>query len=111
MLAQASPPELDILAIAGWIVALIAAAVLLAVAIVAVKRWMFRDQEEAAATPWTLHDLLTLRDSGELTIQQYERLRADVIRTLKEPGPAEKETGRDAAADGPRTAPEGDSLA
>lgn len=109
MLSQASPPGFDIWQIAVWIVALIAAAVLLAVVVMTVKRWTFRGQERAETT-WTLHDLLTLRDSGELTIQQYERMRADLIRAVKDTGVA-GENGRDSVADRPENAPEGDSVA
>ena len=109
ILSQASPAGLDIGQIAVWIVALIAAAVLLAVVIVTLKRWTFSG-EEPSATTWTLHDLVTLRDSGELTIQQYERLRADLIKKVRETG-ATEENGRDGVADRPETASESDSVA
>ena len=109
MVSQAAPPELDIVSIAVWVVVLIAAAVLLAVVIVAVKRWTFRD-EESAETTWTLHDLTALRDSGELTIPQYERLRADLIRKVKEPV-TDVEKGRNESADGLETGSKGESVA
>lgn len=109
MLSQASQRGLDISGIGGWIVLLVAAAILLAVVVVAVKRWTFRG-EESAVTAWTLHDLLTLRDSGELTIQQYEALRADLIRGVTETGAMDK-SGRDGVTDRPETASQGDSVA
>lgn len=109
MLSQASPSGFDIRQITVWVVVLIAAAILLAVVVVTVRRWTFRGEEPGSAT-WTLRDLLTLRDSGELTIQQYERLRADLIRKVKETGAAE-EMGRIGVADRRETASQDDSMA
>ena len=110
MLAQASQKGLDITEIGGWIVLLVVAALLLAVIVVAVKHWTFRDEKPVATTAWTLHDLLTLRDSGELTVQQYETLRADLIRDVKKSG-AVDDNERESVADRPETASEGDSVA
>ncbi len=44
-----------------------------------VRRWT-RADDKANRPPWTLRELTELRDSGELTIQQYEKLKARAIK-------------------------------
>ena len=55
-----------------------AATLVLAMVIVLLRRWMHRG-DELRGTVWTLDELTAMRDSGDLTIEQYERLRSELL--------------------------------
>lgn len=82
MLWLLSQTESSLGGIAFWVAVLIAATVVLALGAYGIKRWM-RQGDSGAPTVWTLQQLTELRDSGELTIQQYEQLRANLIEEVK----------------------------
>ena len=82
MLWLLSQTESSLGGIAFWVAVLIAATVLLALGVYGIKRWMKRG-DSGAPTAWTLGQLTELRDSGELTIQQYEQLKANLIEEMK----------------------------
>lgn len=65
-----------------WLAVLILITVVLGAGILLLRQWMRRD-DGALGVGWTLQELTELRDSGELTIQQYEHLRAQVIAEVK----------------------------
>ena len=44
-----------------------------------VRRWT-QKTDDTNLPPWTLRELTELRDSGELSIQQYEKLKAQAIK-------------------------------
>lgn len=67
--------------IALWMAGVIAAALVLALGLILLKRWMSQG-DQPGDTVWTLHELTTLRDCGELTIPQYERLKSELIEEL-----------------------------
>jgi hypothetical protein len=82
MLLPLSQTEVSAGAIAFWIAILIAATVVLALGVYGIKRWM-RNGDSRAGSVWTLQELTELRDAGELTIQQYEQLKANLIEEIK----------------------------
>jgi hypothetical protein len=44
------------------------------------RRWMRREDGDASGqTPWTLQQLRELRDAGEITIPEFERLKAAML--------------------------------
>ena len=60
--------------------------ILLLLALVLAARTIKRravDSEDLGGTVWSLYDLTRLRDSGELTIEQYEQLKAGVVADLR----------------------------
>ncbi len=65
----------DILVPAAILLVLIGA---LVVAGYVIRRWA-QPGSEMSQPLWTLHELTRLRDSGELTIEQYEKLKAKAI--------------------------------
>ena len=68
---------------AGLIVAVLVAGV----AIQLIRRRLLASQESAGAGPhdtWGLEDLRRLRDEGEITIAEYETLRARAIEALRD---------------------------
>ena len=65
-----------------WLAVLILITIVLGAGILLLRQWMRRD-DGALGVGWTLQELTELRDSGELTIQQYEHLRAQVIAEVK----------------------------
>ena len=68
-----------------WMAVMMAGTLVLVAAIIVLRRWINKD-DEAGGTAWTLHELSALRDAGELTIQQYERLKAKLITDMDAPG-------------------------
>ncbi|NOT02317.1 MAG: hypothetical protein HOP29_17050 [Phycisphaerales bacterium] len=72
-------------AIVFWASVMAAMFVALIAAIVLVKRWMV-DARDSSSSAWTLHDLNQLRDTGEITIQEYERLRARTVAGVRSSG-------------------------
>jgi hypothetical protein len=58
---------------------LILAFCVLGVAIWYYRRW-WMGQEETSGIAWTFDDLRRLRDDGDLTDEEYERMRAALIR-------------------------------
>ena len=60
---------------------LILLVVVLILAVRTIKRRTI-ESEDLGGTVWSLYDLTQLRDSGGLTIQQYEQLKAGVIADL-----------------------------
>jgi len=65
-----------------WTVVLVGLTLVLAVGLFALRRWVKREDGRAESA-WTLHELTQLRDSGELTIEQYERLRANLVAEIR----------------------------
>ncbi len=64
------------------VVLLVAAVIGLGVVLALVRRWMRRTRDDSAHGPasvWTLQDLRELRDSGEISVPEYERLRAAIL--------------------------------
>jgi hypothetical protein len=74
VLIQSTPlPYGAILLLAGLVVAF-------GVAVLLFRRWMQRpDTAESSETAWTLQQLRALRDKGEITIPEYERLKAAML--------------------------------
>ena len=69
---------------AAWAKLLWAAGLLLALLLVgSAGVWYYRRRltagESGSSAPWTLHDLRQLRAAGQLTEQEYERLRSEII--------------------------------
>lgn len=63
------------------------------------RRWIRSGSGEEAA-PWTLADLRQLRDSGDLSEEEYQRIRSAMIAGVRSsaneagiPGPARKPPG------------------
>ncbi len=67
------------------------------------RRWLFAERQPDAA-PWTLADIRRLRDSGNLTEEEYQRIRASMIGAL---GAAEGKAGTAGSA-GRRSGPPSD---
>ncbi len=65
----------SILMLAGMVLALF-------VVFLQAKAWLSRDSTLGGPT-WTLRELTELRDSGELTIDQFEKLKEQVIGEAK----------------------------
>jgi hypothetical protein len=69
-----------------WFVGLIVAVVIAGFLILLIRRSFFAPQESVGAGPqdvWGLDDLRRLRDQGEITVEEYETLRARAIKALK----------------------------
>ena len=64
--------------VAFWAAVLIAVTAVLAAGLFMLRRW-FHQEPKTGETTWTLAELRRLRDSGELTIQQYEHLRSAML--------------------------------
>lgn len=79
-------------AIVFWACVMAAMLVALIAAIVLVKRWML-ESRESSSSAWTLHDLNQLRDTGEITIQEYERLRVQTIAGIRTSADARRMRG------------------
>ena len=99
MLLQAAGAGRSVVETALWVGGLMVAAVVFGYAIVGLKRRVFTDPE-SVGPGWTLEDLRRLRDSGEVTIQQYEQLKTGVIGQLKSSAAA----ADNSETDGPRDA-------
>ncbi len=52
------------------------ALVILVLGVLMARRWFLGEEP---ADGWTLHDLRDMRDRGELSASQFERLRAEVV--------------------------------
>ncbi|MCH7702828.1 MAG: SHOCT domain-containing protein [Planctomycetes bacterium] len=74
--ALAQAPDADLLTLVAWCTVLVGALVALVLGIRMARRWFL---EEDPADGWTLQDLRDMRERGELTAAQFERLRAEVI--------------------------------
>ena len=66
----------DWLTVVAWCTVLAGAVVALVLGIVMARRWLYEDHRPAV---WTLQDLRDMRDRGELTVAQFEHMRARVI--------------------------------
>ena len=69
-----------------WIAGLIVAVLIAGVAIQLIRRRLLASQETAGAGPHDvlgLEDLRRLRDDGEITVAEYETLRARAITALR----------------------------
>ncbi len=86
---------------AAWIV--VACLVLLLVTIVALlvigwyRKRVLSDKETSSSSTWTLDDIRRLRAEGNLTEEEYQRLRATIIATYR---------GREGDRDKPDSSPE-----
>lgn len=78
MIPSATQPGYDLAALVTGIGIVVAATLVLAMVIILVRRWMKAGNESCGAT-WTLDELTALRDSGDLTIEQYGRLRSELF--------------------------------
>ena len=92
-----------------WFGVLILGVIILGASIVVLKRLLFGSEGVEPATPWTLQQLTALRDRGELTIAEYDRLRNELIAQMNPPasrtnsppeGSAGVKTGRRSAGTG-----------
>ena len=88
-----SQSAVDLSAAAVWTIVLIALTLALAFGLVVLRRWV-KKEESTGGTPWTLYELTQMRDAGELTIQQYERLKANLIDEIRGSSRAEREETR-----------------
>ncbi len=66
---------------AALLLALIAALIMVAQA---VRRWRSHE-DQTCGTVWTLHQLDRMRDAGEVTIEQYERLKGQAVNEVQPP--------------------------
>lgn len=63
-----------------WVALLIGAIILGALAVSMIRKHMFEaDTEADGATPFTLHDLRRLRESGQLSEEEFEKARAIIL--------------------------------
>lgn len=82
MFSSTARSSLDYGPIALWSGIVIFAAVILGAGLLLLKR-RINAESESSGSAWTLHELTVLRDSGELTIEQYERLRSKLIGDMR----------------------------
>ena len=66
-----------------------------AVALLLVKRW-WKGESEGAMPGFTLSDLRAMRDSGEISVAEYERAKERMVRRVRNQSPSTK------AVKGPR---------
>ena len=81
VLTQASQTAHTYATLAVWFGVLILATAALALVIVVVKRRLFR-ADKTDSMVWTIHELIAMRDSGELSDQEYQRLRDRSIKQV-----------------------------
>lgn len=65
------------------------------VVLVKMIRGTTRGERGPAGPVWSLHELTRLRDSGEITVQQYDQLREQAIRKFKGSNRADNSTGNE----------------
>lgn len=65
-----------------------------AVALLLIRRW-WKGQDESAQPGFTLGDLRELRDSGEISVAEYERARETMVRKVKAQATSVKPVKRD----------------
>ena len=78
MVGRSSPSGHTYGGFAFWIGVLIAATILVVYVIVFLKRRMFGNEPEVGGA-WTLRQLEDMRDAGELTADQYAKLREQAV--------------------------------
>jgi len=83
-----SQTAVDLSAAALWTLVLVALTLALAIGLVVLRRCV-KKEESADGIPWTLYELTQMRDAGELSIQQYEHLKANLIDEIRGSSPAE----------------------
>ncbi len=98
----------------GWSAALIVVVVIAALVLASVRRRALRKGQESA-TPLTLHDLRTLHARGEVSDEEFESLRAVILRSATAggggaPGGPASESGDPQRKPGERRAPPGFDL-
>ncbi len=71
-------PSNDYLWIFVWSIALVAMVALLYLAIIRLRRWM-SGPEDLTPEGFTLSDLRKLHDKGQLTDQEYERAKSQLV--------------------------------
>jgi len=82
MFSSTAQSRLDYGSVALWSGVVIVAAVILGACLLILKR-RINTQSGSSGSPWTLRELTALRDSGELTIEQYERLKSKLISEVR----------------------------
>jgi len=75
----------DIGGIILWAGLLLAAVILLIVVLWYVRRWFFAPPEESTGDIWSLQHLRELRRSGQISEDEYQRLKSQVIAQFQSP--------------------------
>ncbi len=81
LLVQASPPQIDWSETILWSGGLFVVVVVLAIITARYKKRLF-DEDDLSGHVWDLGKLAELRESGEVTEEEYQKLRAQLLRGL-----------------------------
>lgn len=73
-----------------WTIVLCGLIALFWLAVSMIRRRLDRGSSQGMGL-WTLHDLRAMLDSGELTVQEFERLRTQIIDELRDTSPTDSE--------------------
>lgn len=87
------------LEVVTWVGVLCGLVVVIGVVFVYTRRWLFASDEGEPAVGWTLERLRALRDSGRLTIPEYEKLRDELARGLRGETGFDRRSGSSGAAE------------
>ncbi|RIK67463.1 MAG: hypothetical protein DCC65_06440 [Planctomycetota bacterium] len=82
MIAQSSAQSQAIL----WGGVLIVAIVVLGVVVWGIRRWLFGVRTEEAPESWSLQHLRELRASGQISPEEFEILRANLLKSARKSG-------------------------
>ncbi|MBU3727693.1 MAG: SHOCT domain-containing protein [Phycisphaerales bacterium] len=82
MSAPAAEPLSHFVRLAPVLGALVLIVIAGAVALLLIKRW-WKGESEAATPGFTLGDLRAMRDSGEISVAEYERAKEQMVRKVR----------------------------
>jgi hypothetical protein len=68
-----------------WTAVAVAALVLMAVAVTLLRRQLFKTEDVTDQPPFLLEDLRQMRDSGQISEQEYRKARDALTARLKQP--------------------------